>query len=81
MSLLPSAFSRVTKTSNRISSLLFVALPLLLVLLATLLWSAERIIDQEKRRLQVDFSSFIGYLREQETFLAALKKQTKIFLN
>ena len=77
MSLLPSAFSRVTKTSNRISSLLFVALPLLLVLLATLLWSAERIIDQEKRRLQVDFSSFIGYLREQETFLAALKKQNQ----
>ncbi|HEM8294824.1 ATP-binding protein [Providencia vermicola] len=77
MNRLSSEFSRVTKTSSRISSLLFVALPLLLILLTTLFWSAERIIVQEKRRLEVDFSSFIGYLREQENFLWTLKKQNQ----
>lgn len=72
-----SAFSHITRTSARINSLIFVVIPLLLVLLTTLLWSASRIIEQEKRRLEVDFSSFIGYLREQENFLLQLKKQNQ----
>lgn len=71
----PSPFSRITRTSNQLNSLIFVALPLLLVLLAALFWSTERIIEQEKRRLEVDFSSYIGYLREQETFLLELAKE------
>lgn len=71
----PSPFSRITHTSNQLNSLIFVALPLLLVLLAALFWSAERIIEQEKRRLEVDFSSYIGYLREQERFLLELVKE------
>lgn len=71
----PSPFSRITHTSNQLNSLIFVALPLLLVLLAALFWSTERIIEQEKRRLEVDFSSYIGYLREQERFLLELAKE------
>lgn len=71
----PSPFSRITRTSTQLNSLIFVALPLLLVLLAALFWSAERIIEQEKRRLEVDFSSYIGYLREQEKFLLELAKE------
>lgn len=70
-----SLFSRITRTSNKLNSLVFVALPLLLVLLAALFWSTQRIIEQEKRRLEVDFSSYIGYLKEQERFLLELTKE------
>lgn len=73
----PTAFSRITRTSGRANSILTVALPLLCILITTLFWSAERIVQQETRRLEVDFRSFIGYLSEQENFLRALNKQNQ----
>ncbi|HHR5884310.1 TPA: ATP-binding protein [Providencia alcalifaciens] len=72
---LPTAFSRITRSSGRTNSILTVTLPLLLVLLTTLFWSANKIVHQETRRLEVEFKSFIGYLIEQEIFLKALNKQ------
>ena len=73
----PTAFSRITRTSGRTNSILIVALPLLFILIATLFWSAERIVQQETKRLEVDFRSFIGYINEQEKFLRALNKQNQ----
>ncbi|MBC5791254.1 ATP-binding protein [Providencia sp. JUb39] len=74
---LPTAFSRITRSSGRTNSILTVTLPLLLVLIATLFWSANRIVHHETRRLEVEFKSFIGYLLEQEVFLKALNKQNQ----
>ncbi|MFV8221375.1 hybrid sensor histidine kinase/response regulator, partial [Enterobacter cloacae complex sp.6700776] len=73
----PTAFSRITRSSGRTNSILTVTLPLLFVLITTLFWSADRIVQQETRRLEVEFKSFIGYLIEQETFLKALNKQNQ----
>lgn len=73
----PTAFSRITRTSGRTNSILTVALPLLLILIATLFWSAERIVQQETKRLEVDFRSLIGYINEQEKFLRSLNKQNQ----
>ncbi|HHR6130922.1 TPA: ATP-binding protein [Providencia alcalifaciens] len=73
----PTAFSRITRSSGRTNSILTVTLPLLFVLITTLFWSADRIVQQETRRLEVEFKSFIGYLIEQETFLKSLNKQNQ----
>ena len=72
-----TAFSRITRTSGRTNSILTVALPLLFILIATLVWSAERIVQQETKRLEVDFSTLIGYILEQEKFLIALNHQNQ----
>ncbi|MGF7481278.1 ATP-binding protein [Providencia sp. SP181] len=73
----PTAFSRITRTSGRTNSILTVTFPLLFILIATLFWSAERIVQQETRRLEVDFRSLIGYINEQEKFLRSLNKQNQ----
>lgn len=73
----PTAFSRITRTSGRTNSILTVTFPLLFILIATLFWSAERIVQQETKRLEVDFRSLIGYINEQEKFLRSLNKQNQ----
>lgn len=73
----PTAFSRITRNSGRTNSILTVALPLLFILIATLVWSAERIIQQETKRLEVDFRTLTGYIFEQEKFLIALNQQNQ----
>ncbi|MBW5405319.1 ATP-binding protein [Morganella morganii] len=73
----PTAFSRITRNSGRTNSILTVTLPLLFILIATLVWSAERIVQQETKRLEVDFRTLIGYILEQEKFLIALNQQNQ----
>ncbi|WP_241098300.1 ATP-binding protein [Providencia rettgeri] len=73
----PTAFSRITRTSGRTNSILTIAFPLLFILITTLIWSAERIVQQETKRLEVDFRSLIGYINEQEKFLRSLNKQNQ----
>lgn len=68
---------RITRTSRRQNWLLFGILPIVVALVSALLWGGQRIIDRERDRLLVDFSTLVGYIKEQEIFLSQLRAQSQ----
>lgn len=68
---------RIKRTSRRQNWLLFGILPIVVALLSALLWGGQRIIERERDRLLVDFSTLIGYIKEQEIFLRQLRSQSQ----
>ncbi len=70
-----TSFYRVTQTLRRQSWLLFGLFPASIILAAGLFWGLQRIVEQERSRLELDFSSLVGYANEQEVFLNQLRGQ------
>jgi len=68
---------RIKRTSLRQNWLLFGILPIVITLVCALLWGGQRIVDRERDRLLVDFSTLIGYIKEQEIFLRQLRAQSQ----
>lgn len=60
---------KILQWSRRHNWLLFGIVPLTFALAVLLLWGSLRIIEQEKKRLVLDFSTLVAYAREQEKFL------------
>ncbi|WP_300002717.1 response regulator [uncultured Cedecea sp.] len=60
---------KILQWSRRHNWLLFGIVPLTFALAVLLLWGSLRIIEQEKKRLILDFSTLVSYAREQEKFL------------
>ncbi|WP_043005555.1 hybrid sensor histidine kinase/response regulator [Comamonas testosteroni] len=68
---------RIKRTSRRQNWLLFGILPIAVALVSALLWGGQRIVDRERDRLVIDFSTLIGYIKEQEIFLRQLRTQSQ----
>lgn len=66
-------FARITRTSRWLNFALFGILPFALVLVGALYWGLNRIVDQERDRLKLDFSILVGYIQAQEQFLGKLR--------
>ncbi|MNU44275.1 Sensor histidine kinase RcsC [compost metagenome] len=66
-------FARITRTSRWLNFALFGILPLALVLIGALYWGLNRIVEQERDRLKLDFSILVGYIHAQEQFLGKLR--------
>lgn len=66
-------FARITRTSRWLNFALFGILPFALVLIGALYWGLNRIVDQERDRLKLDFSILVGYIQAQEQFLGKLR--------
>lgn len=60
---------KILQWSRRHNWLLFGIVPLTFTLAVLLIWGSLRIIEQEKKRLILDFSTLVAYAREQEKFL------------
>ena len=60
---------KILQWSRRHNWLLFGIVPLTFALAVLLLWGSLRIIEQEKKRLILDFSTLVAYAREEERFL------------
>lgn len=60
---------KILQWSRRHNWLLFGIVPLTFALAVLLLWGSLRIVEQEKKRLVLDFSTLVSYAREQEKFL------------
>ncbi|MFD4836606.1 ATP-binding protein [Achromobacter sp. NPDC058515] len=69
-------FARVTRTSRWLYLALFGILPFVLVLAGAFSWGLNRIVEQERERLNLDFSILIGYVHAQEQFLGKLRSQS-----
>ncbi|UIP18378.1 ATP-binding protein [Achromobacter deleyi] len=69
-------FARITRTSRWLNFALFGILPLALVLVGALYWGLNRIVEQERERLKLDFSILVGYIHAQEQFLGKLRSQS-----
>lgn len=68
---------QIKRTSRRQNWLLFGILPIAVALVSALLWGGQRIVDRERDRLLVDFSTLVGYIKEQEIFLRQLRAQSQ----
>ncbi|PTX06093.1 hybrid sensor histidine kinase/response regulator [Achromobacter mucicolens] len=66
-------FARITRTSRWLNFALFGILPFALILIGALYWGLNRIVDQERDRLKLDFSVLVGYIQAQEQFLGRLR--------
>lgn len=66
-------FARITRTSRWLNFALFGILPFALILIGALYWGLNRIVDQERDRLKLDFSILVGYIQAQEQFLGRLR--------
>ncbi|CAB3830867.1 Sensor histidine kinase RcsC [Achromobacter mucicolens] len=66
-------FARITRTSRWLNFALFGILPFALILIGALYWGLNRIVDQERDRLKLDFSILVGYVQAQEQFLGRLR--------
>lgn len=64
---------KILQWSRRHNWLLFGIVPLTFALAVLLLWGSLRIIEQEKKRLILDFSTLVSYIKEQEKFLQDIK--------
>lgn len=69
-------FARITRTSRWLNLALFGILPFVLVLAGALSWGLKRIVEQERDRLNLDFSILIGYIHAQEQFLGTLRSHS-----
>ncbi|WP_313621601.1 response regulator [Achromobacter sp.] len=69
-------FARITRTSRWLNFALFGALPFALVLIGALYWGLNRIVEQERERLNLDFSILAGYIHAQEQFLSKWRSQS-----
>ena len=69
-------FARITRTSRWLNFALFGILPFALVLVGALYWGLNRIVEQERERLKLDFSILVGYIHAQEQFLSKLRSQS-----
>lgn len=69
-------FARITRTSRWLNFALFGVLPFALVLVGALYWGLNRIVEQERERLNLDFSILVGYIHAQEQFLSRLRSQS-----
>ncbi|WP_223283318.1 hybrid sensor histidine kinase/response regulator [Achromobacter xylosoxidans] len=76
MPLQDTPFGRITRTSRWLNLALFGILPLVLVLGSALFWGLQRIIEQERERLNLDFTILIGYVHAQEQFLNKLRSHS-----
>lgn len=70
-------FSKITHTSRRQNKVLFALVTLAVILTAGLYWGTQRIINQERGRFTLDFSTLVGYIHEQEIFLRRLRSQNE----
>ncbi len=70
-------FSRITYTSRRQNWVFFTLLLITVILAVGLYWGSQRIIDQERRRFTLDFSTLVGYVNEQEVFLRNLRSENQ----
>ncbi|WLW63583.1 response regulator [Achromobacter aegrifaciens] len=68
---------RIKRTSLRQNWLLFGIFPIVFALACALLLGGQRIIDRERDRLLLDFTTLIGYIKEQEIFLRQLRAQSQ----
>ena len=66
-------FARITRMSRWLNFTLFGILPFALVLVGALYWGLNRIVEQERERLKLDFSILVGYIQAQEQFLDKLR--------
>lgn len=66
-------FARITRTSRWLNFALFGILPFALILIGALYWGLNRIVEQERDRLKLDFSILVGYIQAQEQFLGRLR--------
>ena len=66
-------FARITRMSRWLNFALFGILPFALVLVGALYWGLNRIVEQERDRLKLDFSILVGYIQAQEEFLSKLR--------
>lgn len=64
-----SPLIKILQWSRRHNWLLFGIVPLTFALAVLLAWGSLRIIEQEKKRLILDFSTLVAYTKEQEKFL------------
>lgn len=69
-------FARITRSSRWLYFALFGILPFALVLVGALYWGLNRIVEQERERLKLDFSILIGYIHAQEQFLSKLRSHS-----
>ncbi|MEN4918955.1 response regulator [Achromobacter spanius] len=69
-------FARITRTSRWLNFALFGIFPFAVVLVGALYWGLNRIVEQERERLNLDFSILVGYIHAQEQFLGRLRAQS-----
>ncbi len=74
-----TSFQTISRHLHRQSIAIFGSLALVLVLSGLLVVGAQRVIEQERRRLTVDFQTTVAYIREQERFLQQLHTQNGRF--
>ena len=67
---------RITEDSHWKNKILLTLLPFAVMLIGVVIWGFERILKQEKARLQVDFVTVVSYLHEQEKFLSNIQLQS-----
>lgn len=70
-------FSKITHSSRRQHWVFFTLIPIAILLAVGMYWGTQRAIEQEQRRFTLDFSTLIGYVNEQESFLRQLQRQNK----
>lgn len=70
-------FSKITHSSRRQHWVFFALIPIVILLAVGMYWGTQRAIEQEQRRFTLDFSTLLGYINEQETFLRQLQKQNE----
>jgi two-component system capsular synthesis sensor histidine kinase RcsC len=56
---------------------IFALIPVAILLAVGMYWGTQRAIEQEQRRFTLDFSTLVGYVNEQESFLRQLHGQNE----
>lgn len=70
-------FSKITDSSRRQHWVFFALIPVAILLAVGMYWGTQRAIEQEQRRFTLDFSTLVGYVNEQESFLRQLHGQNE----
>lgn len=73
-----SSIRKLTATSLRLNALLAIAVSLAVLLLGTCYWAIDRLIQEEREKLEFHFSRLIGDIHEHEEFLVRAVRQSDL---
>lgn len=71
---------RPVRPAKWLHVIVFIAIPAAILLIAALLWSIQRIVNQEKATIELEFNALVDYIGAQEQFLKSLGVRSRRLL-